>query len=433
MASGMRKHTASIAFVLAASVAAIGCGDNADTPPNNSGIEQARSALARIENPTISDADRTAFANGQRTFALDAYRILAGRPGNVVYSPHSVQVALAMTSAGARGTTASQMETALHFGLPQERLHAAFNALDRDLAQRATRPLEGTGQRFRLRSANALWGQRGYTFLAPFLDTLAQHYGAGMNLVDFMGDADGSRLRINRWVSDQTEARIPNLLPMGSVTPLTRLVLTNAVYFNASWQTPFEASRTAPATFTGLDDATRSVPMMNRALETRYAEVDGVQAVELPYVGGDVSMLLVLPPAGRFTEVEQGLTAARLDALVNGLQTHIVDLRVPTFSFRTQASLKMLLQSLGMTDAFTALADLSGINGARDLYVQDVVHEGFIAVNEQGTEAAAATAVIAGTTSVPQPATFHAVRPFLFALRDNPTGTLLFVGRVVAP
>jgi hypothetical protein len=189
----MRKHTASIAFVLAASVAAIGCGDNADTPPNNSGIEQARSALARIENPTISDADRTAFANGQRTFALDAYRILAGRPGNVVYSPHSVQVALAMTSAGARGTTASQMETALHFGLPQERLHAAFNALDRDLAQRATRPLEGTGQRFRLRSANALWGQRGYTFLAPFLDTLAQHYGAGMNLVDFMGDADGSR------------------------------------------------------------------------------------------------------------------------------------------------------------------------------------------------------------------------------------------------
>lgn len=429
----MRQHLASAAFVCTTALGLFGCGDSAETPNGDGGVEQARSSLARVENPVVSDADRTAFAAGQRTFALDAYRLLAARPGNVVFSPHSVQVALAMTSAGARGTTASQMETALRFGLPQERLHAAFNALDRDLARRAMRPVEGAGQRFRFRSANALWGQRGYTFLAPFLDTLAQHYGAGVNLVDFLGDADGSRLRINRWVSDQTEARIPDLLPMGSVTPLTRLVLTNAVYFNASWQTPFETRRTAPAAFTGLDNATRDVPMMNAALEARYAEVDGVQAVELPYVGGDVSMLLVLPPAGRFTEVEQGLTAARLDALVGALGTHSVSLRVPSFSFRTQASLKMLLQSLGMTDAFTAMADLSGINGARDLSVQDVVHEGFIAVNEQGTEAAAATAVIVGTTSVPEPATFHAVRPFLFALRDNPTGTLLFVGRVVAP
>jgi len=430
----MHKHSA-LGLVLSALFAAVGCGDNALVPPNNDpGVEQARSSLARDTSPSVSDADRTAFANGQRTFALDAYRILAAGPGNVVYSPHSVQAALAMTSAGARGTTVAQMQSALRFGLPQDRLHAAFNALDRDLAARAAVPVaEGAGQRFRLRSANALWGQRGYTFLAPFLDTLALHYGAGVNLVDFMGDADGSRVRINRWVSDQTETRIPNLLPQGSVTPLTRLVLTNAVYFNASWQSPFEASRTRPATFTGLDNATREVPMMNTSLQTRYAEVDGVRAVELPYVGEEVSMLLVLPPAGRFAEVEQDFTVARFDALVAGLQTHMVDLRIPTFSFRTQTSLKTLLQSLGMVDAFAATADLSGINGGRDLYVQDVVHEGFIAVNEQGTEAAAATAVLVGTTSVPQPATFHAERPFLFAIRDNPTGTLLFLGRVAAP
>lgn len=428
----MNTRSASMSLTLASALA-LGCGSSTTSPPAQDGVEQARSALTRVADPVVGDADRAAFANGQRAFALDAYRILAAQPGNVVYSPHSVQVALAMTSAGARGDTLSQIATALRFALPQERLHPAFNALDQDLTRRAARPLDGSGQRFRLRAANSLWGQTGYAFLAPFLDTLALHYGAGMNLVDFRSAPDAARLRINRWVSDQTEARIADLLPMGSVTSDTRLVLTNAVYFNASWQTPFEAAQTRPGTFRGLDDAAREVPMMSDSREMRYAEGDGWQAAELLYVGAEVSMLLVLPAAGRFAEVEQGLTRDRFDAVTSALGTRRVDLRLPTFSFRTQASLKALLRSLGMTDAFSSMADLSGINGDRDLYVQDVVHEGFIGVNEQGTEAAAATAVVVGTTSVPLPATFHADRPFLFAIRDNPTGTLLFMGRVVAP
>ena len=300
------------------SLLAVGCGDVAPLPSN---VEQVRSPLSRVTAPAVSDTERTQFAIGQRAFALDAYRALAVREGNVVYSPHSVQVALGMTWAGARGATESQMASALRFGLPQDRLHAAFNALDLDLTRRAALPVEGGGQRFRLRSANALWGQRGYPFLAPFLDTLALHYGAGMNVLDIAADPESARGRINRWVSEQTEARIPELLGAGTVRSSTTLVLTNAVYFNASWSTPFDVAQTAPGPFRTLDGATRQVPTMRRSAELRYAEGEGWQAVELPYVGDEVSMLVILPAEGRFAEVERSLDAARFDAVTHALSS----------------------------------------------------------------------------------------------------------------
>jgi len=435
-ASGMNHHTLITKFVGAASLLTLfaGCGDVEPGSPTPGAFEQARSSRARITSPTVSDADRTSFANGQRRFALDAYRVLAAGEGNLIYSPHSIQSALSMTWAGARGATESQMAAALRFSLPQPRHHAAFNALDQELTARAARPVEGSGRRFRLRVANALFGQRGYSFLPPFLDALAENYGAGMNLLDIAADPNAARGRINAWVSDQTERRIPELLREGSVTSSTTLVLTNAVYFNASWDTPFEAAQTRPADWHPLTGAARPVPMMNRSADIPYAEGDGWQAVELPYTGGDVSMLLMLPAAGRFADFERALTAERLDAVVAGLGSRMVQLTVPTFSFRRHTSLKDLLRGMGMTDAFQGgVADLSGMDGSRTLFVQDVVHEGFIGVNEQGTEAAAATAVLVGPTSAPQPATFRADRPFVFAIRDRASGALLFAGRVVAP
>jgi serpin B len=430
-------HNPSVKLVvplLAGLAATAGCGAETPAPSTQGHFEEVRSSRARITAPQVSEADRTAFANGQRRFALDAYRALAAEAGNIVYSPHSIQVALSMTWAGARGRTESQMAMALRFALPQGSHHAAFNALDQELAARAARSLEGGGRRFQLRVTNALFGQRGETFLPTFLDTLAEHYGAGLKLLDFMADPEAARRRINAWVSEQTERRIPELLREGSVNRATTLVLTNAVYFNASWASPFDAAQTSPAPWHAPGAAPRMVPMMNRSLSTHYAEGEGWQAVELPYAGGDVAMLLMLPAEGRLGDFERELTAERLDGITSMLSERLVQLTMPTFSFRKHTSLKQLLQSLGMTDAFQGgIADLSGMNGNRTLFVQDVVHEGFIAVDERGTEAAAATAVVVGRTSIPKTATFRADRPFLFAIRDRASGTLLFLGRVASP
>lgn len=428
-------------FALAslAAVAALGCESSEGAPDGGlssgtpDGAAVVRSSRARITATTAPTDDVRALTLGNAGFGLDLYRAVAADPGNVVTSPHSVSVALGMTWAGARTETAAQMASTLRFSMGQARTHAAFNALDQALAQRSARPVEGAGQRFQLRVVNSLWGQSDYRFLPPFLDTLAENYGAAMYLVDFARNAEGARGTINAWVSAQTERRIPELLAMGVVRSNTVLVLTNAVYFSASWLDRFRVEDTGPADFRLLDGTTRSVPTMNRVGEMRYAEASTWQAVELPYVGEEVSMLVIVPADGRFEEVERGLDATALAALVAGLQTRRVTLALPRFSFRKAAGLRAPLQRLGMVDAFSAQADLSGMDGTRTLFIQDVVHEGFIAVDEAGTEAAAATAVIVGRTSVPQPATLRVERPFLFAIRDNPTGAVLFVGRVVDP
>lgn len=428
------SHTTMVPSLLASTLLlglAAGCGGVEPSP--DGAFEESRSSRARITTPAVSDADRAAFAQGQLRFAVDAYRVMAAEPGNFVYSPHSIQSALAMAWAGARGSTEAQMATALRFGLPQDRLHAAFNALDQGLAARAARPAE-SGRRFQLRVSNALFGQEGFEILPGYLDTLAESYGAGVKRLDIVADPEAARQRINAWVGEQTERRIPELLGRGSINGLTRLVLTNAVYFNASWDQPFAAAATAPAPWRAPDAAPRMVPMMNRADSLSYAEGDGWQAVEIPYVGGEVAMLLMLPAEGRMAEFERGLTPERVEEITRGLGTRMVQLTVPTFRFRKNTSLKALLRGLGMNDAFEpGAADFAGINGRRDLYVQDVVHEGFIGVDERGTEAAAATAVTFGTTSAPQPATFRADRPFAFAIRDRVSGSLLFLGRVAAP
>lgn len=371
---------------------------------------------------------------GNTRFALALYGALYDKGANLFCSPYSISQALGMTYAGARGTTEQEMAKALGFTLPQERLHAAFNALDQALAARGAKVAKGEGERFSLHITNALWGQKDYAFLPAFLDTLAQNYGAGLRLLDFKGAPDASRQTINRWVEEQTAEKIKDLLPEGSIDPLTRLVLTNAIYFKASWMHPFEASATQDGTFHLLDGSTVTVPMMHESESLGCADGEGWQAVELPYVGGELSMVILLPDEGQFDAFARGLDAAKLHDALSAIRPAQVALTMPRFKFEAGAKLKDALTKLGMVQAFTDQADFTGMTERRELYIDDVYHKAFVAVDEKGTEAAAATAVVMRLTAAPaEPQEVRIDRPFLFLIRDVETGAILFLGHVVNP
>jgi serpin B len=396
--------------------------------------EVLQSAKPRVTSPAVSEADMATLVNGNSAFAFDLYQELKGAGGNLFYSPYSISLALAMTYAGARGDTAQQMADTLHFTLSQDRLHPALSSLGIELSKRGE-GAKGTDEKgFRLNIVNAIWGQKGYQFLTQFLDLLAENYGAGLRLLDFIGAPEESRITINNWVSDQTEGRIKDLIPPGVIDTLTRLVLTNAIYFNAAWQYPFEKDMTRDGPFYLLNGGEVTVPMMRQTESLGYAEGDGYQAVGLPYDGRELEMVLLLPRPGQFDTFEGSLDAQRVDAIVKALASRQVALTMPKFEFESSFGLKQTLSTLGMRVAFTEDADFSGMDGKRDLLIQDVIHKAFVSVDEAGTEAAAATAVIVGATAMPaSPVEVTADRPFVFVIRDIETGAILFVGRVVNP
>lgn len=369
--------------------------------------------------------------------ATDLYRKLAATPGNVVFSPYSVAVTLAMTRAGAAGRTADEIDAVLHAKLAGD-LDAAFNALDQALAKRPGRyPVGQESVELALATADQLWAQTGFPFEKDFLDRLAAYYGAGMRLVDYVGAREQARAEINKWVADRTHDRIPKLIPQGVLDEMTRLVLTNAIYLKAPWALPFAKARTAAAPFHRLDGSTASVPFMSLSSPSlAYASDTGYQAVQLRYVGG-LSMVVVVPDAGTLGGFEGTLgDAARLPGILAALKGgQLVNLRLPRFSFRSQSMLKKPLGDLGMPTAFSDGADFSRMSArGKELTIQDVVHEAFISVDEEGTEAAAATAAVFGLTSAPSRVVDVTVdRPFLFLIRDDETGAILFMGRVVDP
>ena len=388
--------------------------------------EVVQSDRPRLPAPSAEEAGVAELVAGDSAFALDLYRVLFAREENLFYSPHSLSVALAMTYAGARAETERQMAAALHYTLPQDQLHPAFNALDQALSSR------GEGEEaFRLYMANAIWGQQGYSFLKAFLDTLAENYGAGLRTVDFARSEEARRL-INQWVGDQTERRIPDLLPPNSVDGETTLVLTNAVYFKAAWTHPFAEGRTQDGAFTLLDGGEVMVPMMEQAAELGYAERPGVQAVELPYAGGELSMVILLPEAGSFEAFARGLDAVELEAILGEMEPLGVRLGMPKFRFDTEVQLRDALMELGMVDAFGE-ADFSGMDGTKELFIDEVYHDAFVAVDEAGTEAAAATAVVVARKGLAVEQEVRVDRPFLFLIRDLETGAILFLGHVVNP
>jgi serpin B len=397
-------------------------------------FQVAKSDAPRITSPNVSDTQLSALVSGNNTFAFNLYQQLAkNNTGNMFYSPYSISTALAMTYAGAAGGTEKQMSSALHFTLPQAQLHPAFNDLAMQLASRGQGAKGTNGKGFSLEIANALWGQKDYNVQSAFLNTLAQNYGAGMNLLDFINSPEPSRITINNWVSDQTNNRIKDLLPQGSIDSLTRFVLTNAIYFDAAWQYPFVKESTHDATFHLLDGSTVTTSMMSNEAGYSYAKGTDYQAVELPYDGNEIAMDIIMPDAGKFTSFESAMTADKISGIIGGLKNNFMSLNMPKFSFDSSFSLKSALSALGMPVAFSDTeADFSGITGNTDLHISDVVHKAFVAVDEEGTEAAAATGVVVGIAAMPQ-TTLTIDQPFIFLIRDIQTGTIIFVGRVLNP
>ena len=388
---------------------------------------------ARAEVPPHARAPLTpavqAVAAANNGLAFDLFRQLGAEDAdeNLLISPISISTALTMTYAGARGETAAQMADVLHLsGLADNAIHAGYGGLIGDL----NAPREG----YKLSVANRLFGQTGFPFRQQFLDTLAGPYGAPLEQLDFIRNTEPAREHINDWVSDQTNQKIKDLLAPGTITPDTRLVLTNAVYFNGAWKNRFDAAATTDAPFYRLDGSVGATPLMYQKSFLKHAEFDDFQMLEIPYAGDDLTMVVMLPnERDGLAALEASLDAERFQESVESLEIRKVDLFLPKFTFRDDAKLRKPLKDLGMTDAFDD-ADFSGISEGSDLVISDVVHKTFIDVNESGTEAAGATAVIVEATSASlNPPAFRADHPFLFGLRDAHTGSLLFLGRMTDP
>ena len=417
----------SVVLVLAACAPATSPGGVA-TPAGH--IVLARAEVARASsNP--DDALRAGAALDG--FGIDLYRAVAAGQTNAVFSPASITLALAMARAGARGKTAAEMDAVMHAVASGD--HAGWlNALDQALAARTGtfKDESGADLQVTLRIANAPFAQQGMPLEQAYLAALAERYGAGLRLVDYATQTEKARTLINGWVDAQTEHRIPELLTPGVLTPATRLALVNAVYLKAAWQAPFPAGATTAGPFTRVDGSTVQVPFMAQTASLAYASGDGWRAVEIPYVGGSLAMTVILPDD--MAAFERTFSGDVFAAIAGGLTAGQVALSFPKFGIETRTELAPILATLGMPSAFDDRADFSGITSAERLAISNVVHQANIDVDEKGTEAAAATAVVMRETAIAaEPIAFRADRPFLFALRDVPTGSILFLGRVGDP
>ena len=367
--------------------------------------------------------------NGNTAFALDLYDELREDEGNLFFSPYSISTALAMTYAGARGNTEKQMAQVLHFTVPQDQLHPAFASMEA-----ALKAIQEKGD-VELRVANALWPQKDYVFLKEFLELTKKYYGSAITPLDYKTAHEAARRTINSWVERKTNEKIKDLIPEGVLDALTRLVLTNAIYFKGNWATQFDKNRTEDAPFHLLSGQSVQTPLMHQKQTCGYAEFEGLQVLELPYVGDDLSTVVLLPrEVDGLTELEDGLTMENLEKWTKQLREEKVSIFLPKFTMTSQFQLEKTLGSMGMPDAFSSNADFSGMDGTKNLFISAVIHKAFVAVDEEGTEAAAATGVVISLTAAPRPTpVFRADHPFVFVIRDNVSGSILFIGRVVDP
>jgi serpin B len=365
-------------------------------------------------------------------FAMDLYAQLdREQPGrNLFFSPTSISVALTMTAAGARGQTQSEMAYVLHLDADLAQAHAHYHRL---LEQWNA---VGEKRAYQLRVANRLWGQKGYPIRPEYAALTRQQYGAEMLLVDF-AQAEAASREINRWVEQQTNDKIKDLIPPESLDALTRLVLTNAVYFKGDWVKPFDKRNTQEEDFSVSARERIKVPLMHQQTMMGYAEEETFQAIELPYAGWDLSMVVLLPKkVDGLPELEKTLKVDTLTSLVSKLHVRKVNTYLPKFTLETSFGLIPTLQAMGMKRAFTPEADFSGVSSMEALYISAVLHKVYVDVNEEGTEAAAATGVVlvGGGASLPQPIpVFRADHPFLFLIRDAKAGLILFMGRLTEP
>ena len=403
----------------------------------------ASGGLAAENAAKSAETGERLIVEGNNVFALELYTKLRSQGGNLFVSPYSISTALAMAQAGARGRTASQMAQVLHFStssgeteesspsrLDQRQVASAYGRIIKDLNKR------GQKGAYTLTVANALWGQKGFGFLKEYLELVRTDFGGQLTEVDFARASEAARKTINTWVEKQTKGKIKDLIPAGALDSMTRLVLTNAIYFKGNWARQFKKDQTQDAPFTLIGGRTIQVPMMNQTAEFGYMETDTLQGLELPYVDKELSMIIVLPKEkDGLSRLEETLTSEALSQWLARLFSREVVVSVPKFKVTTQFSLASVLQSMGMTDAFSDSADFSGMDGKKDLFISAVIHKAYVDVNEEGTEAAAATGIVMKLTSVgpSEIPLFRADHPFLFLIRDNKSGGILFMGRVMDP
>jgi len=383
----------------------------------------------KIAVPATPPLGGASVADASNRFAFDLYGRLRGQGGNLFFSPYSLSSALAMTSAGARGETARQMAAVLHLPGGAAGVHAAYAALGADL--------NAPGKPYELAVTSALWGQKGYGFLPDFLALLKTHYGAPLAELDFAADTEAARRTINAHVEKATRDRIKDLIAEGQLAAETRLVLTNAIYFKGRWRWTFDKTLTSDEEFFLAPDRKVRVPMMRDGREFPYADLGDFQALALPYTGGRLAMVVLVPkkPDG-LAALEKSLSAAKVAECLARMRAQEVQVALPRFTMTTAFLLRETLAAMGMGDAFDfAKADFSGMNGGKEpLWIGQVIHKAFVEVNEEGTEAAAATAVVAEGREAPAPPpVFRADRPFLFLIRDVRSGCILFLGRLADP
>ena len=387
--------------------------------------------LAGLSRPgqSLTVMEQVVAANND--YAMDLYdQVRSNSVGkNIFFSPFSVSSALAMVYAGARGNTKTQMETSLKLSSVNGNVHGGFRQLFTAFNDHTNK--------YKLSVANALFGRKEYPFQQAYINLVGHNYFSLVKSLDFVSKPEPSRLYINQWVASHTNQKIKNLFAKGTISPLTALVLVNAIYFKGLWKLPFEKKSTKTDTFFLSASNTRKTRMMNVEEQFNYAEVSNLNCkiLELPYTGDEISMYILLPNTNNgLTALESQLTFAGLNAAIASMYKHLVGVHIPKFKMTFQVNLKGILKSMGMTDMFNSnVADLSGIDGTRNLFVSDVVHKAYIDVNEEVTEAAGATGIGVGITSVQHPKTFNANHPFLFFIREKVTGSILFSGRVVTP
>lgn len=382
----------------------------------------------RITEPDANEEDLRELASGNTSFAFDLYGILGEEEGNIFFSPYSISAALAMTYAGADGDTEAEMAEVLRFTLPQNRLHPAFNLLNLRLAE-----LSEEDSTFSLHIVNALWGQTGYSFLPDFLGVLAANYGADIRLLNFSENTELCHEIINEWVMEQTEGRIADLIPPGLLSSVTKLVLTNAIYFKAQWLFQFDEMGTWDQSFNLINGEQVTVPMMSQTEHFRIATGNRYVAVELPYSNRRASMLVIVPDEDYFFEVEDRLGNGLIADITDNQRDENLHLSLPKFETVSEFQLENVLTEMGMPSAFGVSADFSGMDGTLSLYIASVVHKAFVSVDENGTEAAAATAVVMEKLNGDSSVEFLVDRPFIYLIRDRSTGSILFIGRVLNP
>jgi serpin B len=400
-----------------------------ETPEYLQCLRNAKAAepgpLDLLDDSQTTESGVATVVAANNEFAIDFYKeVTATESGNVFFSPWSLESALAMTYEGAKGQTAEEMASVLK--IPEE-LSVRGPAFARLFNQ-----INAPSKEYMLSTANALWVEKTYNLLESFTDTVSSYYGGGANDVDFKNDADAARLIINAWVEEKTYDKIKDLIPPGMVDSMTRLVLTNAVYFKGDWKTQFDPKDTRDAEFRKAPDETVTVDMMYlKESEFKHLKTDDVQLLEMPYSGDELSMVILLPTSDSVEGLEEGLTAEGLKSMRSQARETEIPVYLPKFKFKTKYFLSEQLSKMGMPLAFTGTADFSGMSGVRDLFISEVIHQAYVDVNEEGTEAAAATAVVMKLTAVMDPLEFRADHPFIFMIMKG--DQILFMGRVTDP